>query len=419
MSFRKAFFWLHLAVGILAGAVILSMSVTGTLLAFEPRILARVERDLRQVKPPSPGAVKIPVSGILRRATAIEPGMRLTSLSLGSSPSATAVATFGREGGTFYIHPYSGELLGRSSQTHDFLHAVEEWHRWLGSREFGKPVTGAVSLGFLFLTLSGFYLWWPRRWSRAVWKKAALPQRGLHGRAREWNWHNAFGFWFAPVLLLTTTTGAVMSYRWANDLLFRAMGSEPPRLQPEGGNPKEVGRREEKELAGERRPTEARRGSRGDALQRALASGDGPGHVFGPWLDSLPALATARLPQWETLALRLPAKAGAPVQVTLTHGGQGSFPRRSQMRFEAVTGKLIEWLPYDGQSKGQRARIWARYLHTGQALGWPGQILMALGAAVAGLLVWTGWAMSWRRFFAKQRSQNSNLMRPSKTSASK
>ena len=43
---------------------------------------------------------------------------------------------------------------------------------------------------------------------------------GLAGRARDWNWHNVIGFWCATPLFLIVLTGVVMSYPWANDLLW-------------------------------------------------------------------------------------------------------------------------------------------------------------------------------------------------------
>ena len=39
MTVHRAIFWLHLLTGTLAGLVILVMSVTGVLLAFEPQIV--------------------------------------------------------------------------------------------------------------------------------------------------------------------------------------------------------------------------------------------------------------------------------------------------------------------------------------------------------------------------------------------
>jgi uncharacterized iron-regulated membrane protein len=48
-----------------------------------------------------------------------------------------------------------------------------------------------------------------------------------------------------------------------------------------------------------------------------------------------------------------------------------------------------------------------RFLHTGEALGWPGKLLAALASLGGAFLVWTGFALAWRRFFPLSRSQDS------------
>ena len=40
MSFRKIIFWLHLIAGVVAGVIILIMSVTGVAIAFEKQTIA-------------------------------------------------------------------------------------------------------------------------------------------------------------------------------------------------------------------------------------------------------------------------------------------------------------------------------------------------------------------------------------------
>ena len=46
---------------------------------------------------------------------------------------------------------------------------MTDWHRWLGAtgegRATGRMITGACNLAFLFLVVSGFYLWFPRTWT--------------------------------------------------------------------------------------------------------------------------------------------------------------------------------------------------------------------------------------------------------------
>jgi uncharacterized iron-regulated membrane protein len=213
MSLRTLVFWLHLLVGVIAGAVILFMSVTGVILAFEPQITEWLERDRRVITPP-PDARPLSVEAILAKAREARPDVRPTAVTLRADPTASAVVSFGREGGALFVDQYRGVVLGGLSPVHDALHEVVEWHRWLGSREIGRPITGAANLGFLGLVVLGVYLWWPRRWTREAVKAVVLFRSGLGGRARDFNWHNVIGIWCAPVLLILTLTGLIMSYQW-------------------------------------------------------------------------------------------------------------------------------------------------------------------------------------------------------------
>ena len=73
---------------------------------------------------------------------------------------------FGQKG-TVFVHAYTGQILGTgSARTRAFFRSVMEWHRWIAlkdaRRATGKAITGVSNLVFLFIVLSGFYLWWPR-----------------------------------------------------------------------------------------------------------------------------------------------------------------------------------------------------------------------------------------------------------------
>ena len=60
MTFRSGLFWVHLTAGLVAGTVIMVMSVTGTLLAFQQSVLRGIERSQRYVVVP-PGATALPL----------------------------------------------------------------------------------------------------------------------------------------------------------------------------------------------------------------------------------------------------------------------------------------------------------------------------------------------------------------------
>ena len=373
MTLRTAVFWLHLATGLTAGTVILVMSVTGVLLAFEPQLVERAERDLWRAAPPTADAPRLPLAALVAGAQASAGSGRATTVSLRPDPRSSVRVGFGRDGSVF-MDPYTGAVIGPGSGTHDVLHAIEDWHRWLGSRDLGRPITGACNLAFLGLAMSGFYLWWPRAWSRAV---TALDVR-LRGRARDFNWHNAIGFWFAPILVVLTLTGAVMSYQWANDLLYRLTGNEPP---PAAGA---AGARAARPAVGAPRPEGERRRAGGEGKPLDL--------------DALYARAAAQTEGWVTLTLRLPQRPGGPVTAFIQEPPSWHPSPRSVLTLDGATAEVVRWEPFAAASTGRKLRLLARVLHTGEVGGVVGQLIAGLASAGGSVLVYTGVALAWRRY---------------------
>jgi uncharacterized iron-regulated membrane protein len=355
--------------------------VTGVLLAFEPQITEWLERDRRIVVPP-PGASRLPLETLVARA----PDVRPSIVTLRADPTAALVVSFGRDGGALFVDPYRGTVLGGFSRVHDFLHEVIEWHRWLGSRDIARPITGAANLGFLGLVSLGVFLWWPRRWTSAALRQVTRLDASLRGRARDFNWHNVIGIWCAPVLLVITLTGVVMSYQWANDLLYRLTGSEPP------------------PAAGAERPTpptgRARRAEGRVREERPPRPAEGRAPAG---LDALWARAERQVPGWVLISLRVPTRPDGPVTFVIQEPTGWHPTPRSQLTLDPVTTEVVRWEPFAGQSLGRRLRSWVRPLHTGEAGGPAGQAIALVASGGGAVLVWTGLALAWRRFRSWRR----------------
>ena len=175
---------------------------------------------------------RLALDDLVTQARAVVPEGRLSGVTLRADPTATVVVNFGRER-TVFVHPYTGAVLGEGAKTlRNFFHMVTDWHRWLGtegeSRDIGRAITGACNTAFVVMVVTGVYLWWPRRWTRQVLQAVMVPNLRLRGKPRDWNWHNTAGFWSASLLICITLTGLVMSYQWANDLLYTLTGNVPP-----------------------------------------------------------------------------------------------------------------------------------------------------------------------------------------------
>ncbi len=368
MAFRKTFFWLHLTAGVTAGMVILLMSATGVLLAFERQIVAFAERDLRATAADALGA-PLPLSRIIAAAAPAAPDAKPSNVVVRSDRLAPVAVAFGRER-TIFVNPYTGAVLGEgASRVRGFFDANRSLHRWLllkgEARERGKAITGAANLVFLFIVLSGLVIWIPRRRTRTGFRNARFFRRGLRGRARDFHWHHVFGIWAFLPLVAIVFSAVVISYPWASRLVYRAFGSTPPKQQ---------------------QPANERAGGK---LDPAL-------------LDRLLTAAraeSARLaPQWKSLSVRLPLSSKGPVAFALDEGNGGRPDKRSQLMIDPKTARLVEHKTYAGQEAGQQARSWLRWIHTGEAGGILGQLVAMLASAAAVVLVYTGLALALRRF---------------------
>jgi uncharacterized iron-regulated membrane protein len=370
-QFRSILFWLHLLAGIVGGIVIFIMCVTGAALSFEKDIAKYAEREMRYVTPPQ-DANRLPVETILAKVSEARPQAKPASIALSNEPNAAWQVSLGR-GQTAFVNPYTGEITGEGAKGwHSFFGLMTDLHRWIAlsgdGRPVGKAITGACNLMFLFLAISGIYIWFPRRFS---WKhfKAALTLRWkIKGKARDFNWHTVLGFWTSLVLIILTLTATVISYQWAGNLLYTITGNEIPKPQQQG----EPG---------------------GGANQQNETP-----PILPENLNQLWAKAEAQSPTWKTISLRLPIVKDEAV-FTIDEGIYWNIFGRSTLTLNAKTAEPAKWETYGEQNSARQLRSWFRFTHTGETGGFVGQLIGFIACLGGAVLVYTGFALAIRRFW--------------------
>ena len=372
MTFRKTLFWLHLLAGLLAGLSIAIMCFTGTALAFEKELVAYAERDARRIAPPAAETPRLSIAELQSRVSAAHPTTKLSGIALENHPLAAVAFTAGRNE-TFYANPFTGEIRQvASTRTRDFLQLMEDWHRQLAlggsNRPLGKAINGAGNIAFFFLTVSGLYLWWPRKWRTKGLKRSLWFVPAANTKARDWNWHNVIGFWSAPVLIVLTLTALPISYRWAGNLIFTLTGTPPPP------------------------PTSA------PAPTAAIPAPVAQAQPLPA--DSLIARAQKELPAWTSLTYRGGSTGAAPTPATMALRTADAWPRTAltTLSLDPFTGEILKTSSYANLNAAQRVRSWTRFLHTGEALGALGQAVAALASLGGCVLVYTGFALAWHRW---------------------
>lgn len=403
MSFRKVVFWLHLVAGLISGISIGIMCLTGTALAFEKQVVAWSERDARQLADPAPDQARLTLDELTQRVRDANPDTPIASIAVSSDPRATVAFSLGRDN-TVFANPYTGELLRPASTTlQDFLNVLVEWHRFLAlsgeQRSIGKVINGVCNLAFFALAVTGLYLWIPRNWSWRSVRAVAFFNGQLAGKARDFNWHNVIGLWSAPILIVLTLTAVPISFRWGTSVIYSLVGETPPAP----GRP-----------AASAAPAI-------DLLQQ-------PNGAKPLTRESQFAAIEGEFPNWEQITLRLAAPnrarpapsaasasaAEAPAASTILQraGPQplnftvklpGTWPRTATTTavMNPFTGELSSRETFADLTTGRQIRTWTRFLHTGEAVGWAGQLIAGLASLGGCFLVYTGFALAWRRFFGK------------------
>ena len=386
--FRSFIFWCHLVAGVFAGVVVLIMSVTGVLLTYQRQITLWADTHELHAPPPAPGAQRLAPQALLERVTRSEKG-KPTAVTWRSAVDAPVQVAFGRER-TVFASAYTGEVLGQGGTgVRAFFRKVTDLHRWLGAgeekRDLGKMITGACNLAFLFIVVSGVYLWWPRNWNRAALRNITWFRGGLRAKARDFNWHNTIGFWSAVPLFVVVLSGVVISYRWAGDLVYRVAGESPP--APTGG--------------GEGARPAGAEGARAAGPGGARGEGRGGGGVSAAALAGADAAwprVLGRVPGWKIITFQIPRGPDAPLAFGIDRGNGGEPHKRATLTLDRATGREVKWEPFAATSLGRRLRGILRFAHTGEVLGLFGQTIAGIVSLGAAVLVYTGLMLSWRRF---------------------
>jgi uncharacterized iron-regulated membrane protein len=384
MKLRTLIFWPHLIAGVTASIVILLMSVTGVLLTYERQLIAWSDSQHRSTVPAS-NASRLSVEELLRTLREQHPDLTPSAVTLGSPADAPVMVAVPQR--TLYVDAYSGRLLGEGSQgVRRFMSETRAWHRWIAVEGDGRPVarfiTGWSNFIFLFIVVSGFYLWFPRKWTWNHVRSVLLFSRTTTSKARDFNWHNVIGVWSAIPLFIVVLTALPISFPWANALVYRAVGEEPPAARGrEGGAGGREGR-----AGGPGREGGGRR------EERAAPSVEG--------LNNLWSRAEQRVDGWQTINVRVPDSNRAPVVFAIDKGDGGQPQHRSTLTLDRATGEVVSYEAFGDQSLGRRLRSISRFAHTGEVLGIPGQTIAGLATAGSVVLVWTGLALAWRRWRA-------------------
>ena len=207
LSFRRVAFQLHLWTGILLGAWIVMISVTGSAIVMKPQITQSL---IRESVPMAEGE---PLSGdaLAERIATVYADDTVVSIVEPRNPqrSVRVVLERGGEPHQRYFDPYTGEDLGSTfPPTARVLQWTADLHADLLLGQTGRKVNGIAGGVFTAMVLTGLLLWWP---GRRGWKQSLLLWPG-GARDLSWKLHSFAGFWSLALMLAWGITAIYFAF---------------------------------------------------------------------------------------------------------------------------------------------------------------------------------------------------------------
>jgi uncharacterized iron-regulated membrane protein len=153
---RRLILSVHLFTALLAGALIVILGATGSVMEFEPELDHLLHPHLSYITPGMRVLSLREIGDAVSRRFSGEP---VVAYQPSLSPDLSSQVLL--PSGVAYVNQYTGEVLGMRSRGQTFLGYARALHVRLASGDFGRNVMKWSGIGMLISLASGAYLWWP------------------------------------------------------------------------------------------------------------------------------------------------------------------------------------------------------------------------------------------------------------------
>ncbi len=237
-ALRKRWLLAHRYLGLTAGALLVVIGLTGSILVFHLQADEWLHPHLIRVAPqPGGSAAYRPVDEIAAAALRIMPqGGHLVfgqyprhdgiafrwNVSVPIGPDAKSPMEF--ELHHVFVDPYRAEVTGSrlvrpaglgGAVPRTFIGFVFALHYALllprfGDPPFGDTVVAVIGMVLMVSLFTGLYLWWPRN---GGWRAALTIKRRAHVRRRHFDLHKTAGVYFSLIFLALFLSGVFLNLR--------------------------------------------------------------------------------------------------------------------------------------------------------------------------------------------------------------
>ncbi len=214
MKLKKTIRTLHRWLGLITGLPFFLIALTGSLYAFQEEIQDFGRQDY---KIENSGLIPRKPSEVQKVAERLIPEKTLHAV-LYPKTGKAAEAIFYERGQEYYekvyIHPENLEILGHEDLTKGFFPFVLQGHYYLWlPPKIGHPFVAIVCLVFLFIGLSGLFIWWPKN-KKARKQRFTIKWKSVNWKRKNYDLHQVLGFYLLIFAMVFSITGLVWGFDW-------------------------------------------------------------------------------------------------------------------------------------------------------------------------------------------------------------
>ena len=377
---RKLWLKVHLYLGLVLGPVFVVIGLTGSLIAFGQDIDEWLNADLMTVAVPQGGPTAYrPLDEIIATTRSVAPpGSAPVYLRFPHSSASVFSVIYQAPSSVsgemdeydIFVNPYTAQVLGqRVAKRADDIFAsplmalLIELHYNLLAGQVGTTFVGIVAVLLLFAVLTGLILWWP---ITGKWRQALTIKNRVSPQRFNYDLHRVTGFYSTLVLLVVLFSGVSMNFPERMTALVELFSPAP-------GWPEDI--------------------------HSLPATGQLPLSI-----TEAVTIANRVFSDGQIMGIALPddeagvyiVRKRAPDEVTK------AYPHR-QIWIDQYSGAILAINDPHQYTAGQKFLEWQYPLHSGEAFGLPGRILVLLSGLVCPVLYGTGIFLWWRRRRATTR----------------
>ena len=232
---RRALFQVHLWVGVMAGAYIFVVCVTGAALVFR----IDMQRALHpQLFTPSADGPLADAAMVMDSVVNAYPDGRLAGVDAPTTARPTYLAYVSRGEGflTLLLDPVSARVLGELPDR-SFVRTLQDLHFDLMAGRTGRVINGFGGLCLLLMCATGLVIWWP---GIANWRRGFTVDVTRSWKRVTWDLHSATGIWTVGIIAVWAVTGVYFAFpsefRSAVNRISPITVRRPPVSDPAGAS---------------------------------------------------------------------------------------------------------------------------------------------------------------------------------------